>query len=156
MKKFANFCIFLFFLWIHAYFRGILWRIREFSERFFPFFWGISEELWKFLGRIRGFSGCFGGIVWSFGDNFFGVWRESWNFLQEFELLWWVLISFWCFIDSFRGFFELLEIIFSVTGAKVGILGVDLNFKGEFLGNLNWKLDFFAGIWTLGAGVLFF
>ena len=30
------------------------------------------------------------------------------------------------------------------AGGKVGILGIDLNFKGEFLGNLNWKLDFFA------------
>ena len=78
---------------------------------------------------------------------------ELWG---KFELLWWVLISFWCFTDSFRGFFELLEIIFSVPDAKVEILRVDLKFKGEFLGNLNWKFKFFAKIWTLGAGVLNF
>ena len=190
MKKFAIFCIFLFFLWIHAYFRGILWRIREFLGRFFPFFWGIMEVsganqgifrvFWgtffylaaflkrklEFLGKIWTFGDIFFCAcceswnflprIWSFSDIFFGTWGESWNFLQEFELLWWVLISFWCVTDSFKGFFELLEIIFSVPGAKVGILGVDLNFKGEFLGNLNWKLDFFAGIWTLGSGVLFF
>ena len=39
---------------------------------------------------------------------------------------------------------------------KVGILKEDLNFKGEFLANFNWKLEFFAKIWTLGSGVLKF
>ena len=80
-------------------------------------------------------------------------------------------LDFFCrnlnFCDAFWYLFDVLQIVlrdflnfwrwfFLVPGAKVGILGVDLKFKGEFFGNLNRKLNFFAGIWTLGAGVLFF
>ena len=173
-EKICKFLHFFVFLWIHAYFRGILWRLREFSERFFPFFWGISEKLWKFLGWIRGFSRCFGDFFYlaavlkrklDFLEKFelleiffsvpvakVGIFCQEFEvsvifflepgakvgiFWGKFELLWWVLISFWCVTDSFKGFFELLEIFFSVSGAKVRILRVDLKFKGEFLGNLN-------------------
>ena len=35
------------------------------------------------------------------------------------------------------------------AGAKVEISSLNFKFKGEFFENFNWKLEFFAKIWTL-------
>ena len=122
---FEKICNFLHFFWIFAYlmlffhffmnsclFSGNFVKdpgiFGEIFSIFLRNFWGIM----KVSGVNQGIFRVFWGIVWSFGDNFFGDWCESWNFLpriwslrESFFGIWsesWIFFAgIWTFVMRF-------------------------------------------------------
>lgn len=109
--KICNYLLFFVFFMNSCLFSGNFVKAPGiFGEIFSIFlrnFWGIMEV----SGANQGIFLVFWGIVWSFVDNFFGIWGESWNFCQEFEVS---------------------VIFFLEPGAKVGFFGGNLNFCDGF------------------------
>lgn len=120
-KNLQIFAFFLIFCWSYAvfpFFYEFMLIFGEFCEGsgiFRRVFFDFSEEFLRNYGSFWGESGDFPGvlgIVWSFEDNFFGDWGESWNFWpriwslrESFFGIWsesWIFFAgIWTFVMRF-------------------------------------------------------